>query len=144
LRDDETLEFWTFRTDFLNTLPTERRLDYLRKSSFDRNHVMRFLTDDAEAERALERMVVPCVTVSTLALRYFESGVFDLLVIDTEGHEKVILESLDFARVRPRAIFFESEHMGATYDDIGEMLRRAGYRVRKLGVTDSVAELEAD
>lgn len=142
-RDDETLDFWTFRADFLDALAAEHRLYYLRKSSFDRDHVLRFLTHDAEAERALERIVVPCVTVATLALRYFDAGAFDLLVIDAEGHEKAILESLDFARVRPRVIFFESEHMGATGDDTGEILRKAGYRVRKLSVQDSVAELEA-
>lgn len=141
-RDGETLEFWTFRADFLDALPTERRLYYLRKSSFDRDHVMRFLTDDAEAEEALERIVVPCVTVSTLATRYFEGGAFDLLVIDAEGHERVILDSIDFARVRPRVIFFESEHLGKTGDEIARTLQGAGYRVRKISVQDSVAELE--
>lgn len=142
-RDDEVLEFWTFRSDFLDALSNERRLYYLRKSSFDRNHVLSFLENDAEAERALERIIVPCVTVSRLATRYFDAGEFDLLVIDAEGHEKVILDSIDFARVRPRVIFFESEHLSGADDETGSRLRGAGYRVRKISVQDSVAELGA-
>lgn len=140
--DGETLEFWTFRKNFLDTIPVERQLYYLRKASFDRNHVSRFLTGDVEAQDALESIEVPCVTVDTLAQRYFDGGRFDLLVIDAEGHENVILESIDFGAVRPRVIFFESEHMDTDNSTLS-LLREAGYCVRRLSDKDSVAERQA-
>ncbi|MEW5811286.1 MAG: FkbM family methyltransferase [Actinomycetota bacterium] len=139
-RDDEVLEFWTYKESFLQALSAEQRLYYLRKSSFDRDHLLQFLEGEAEAAGALQKIDVPCTSVTELALRHFPDGVFDLLVIDAEGHEQVILESLDFNRVRPKVIFFESEHLEKHNGSSLRKLHEAGYRVRKLSGQDSVAE----
>jgi FkbM family methyltransferase len=140
-QDGETLEFWTFSDAFLESLTPDHRINYLQKSSFNRAHVEEFVRHDALGERALQRIVVPCVTVSTLADRYFPDGALDLLIIDAEGHDKIILDSIDFSRTRPRVILFESKYLGADADAIHRQLESAGYRVRRVGDRDSAAEL---
>jgi FkbM family methyltransferase len=140
-QDGETLEFWTFSDTFLASLTPDDRVNYVQKSSFNRTHVEEFVRHDPLGERALQRIVVPCVTASTLAARYFPDGAFDLLVIDAEGYDKIILDSIDFSRTRPRVIFFESKYLGADADGIHRRLESAGYRVRRVGERDSAAEL---
>lgn len=130
--DGETLAFWTFRKDILAKFDEETRLEYLRKASFERAHVERFLRDAPFGPEALEAIHVPCVTVQSLVNTYFQPAAFDLLVIDAEGHEDTILASIDFARCAPHGIFFESHHLGEKRARVTERLRDSGYLVHQL------------
>lgn len=136
--DSEKLLFWTVREDFLKSLSHEQRLSYLRKASFDREHVLKFLLRDGHSEDVLEKVEVACVTVEALAKQHFTNGEFDLLAIDAEGHEKSILSSLDLDTTRPRVILYESQHLAEYKLHIARRLTQAGYRVRDIG-DDTVA-----
>jgi len=136
----DPLSFWTFKPDFLQTLDTEERLDYLRKASFDKAHVMKFL--GSVPQSVLREIKVPCVTLSTVVEQNMPDGI-DLLVIDAEGHEPQILRGIDFDAVRPKAIFFESHHI-STRDmaEITAALDSAGYRIEQVK-GDSAAMLRS-
>ena len=135
-----SLSIWSFSEAFLATLGRERRLEYLRKASFSRDHVQAFLPKGAAPEDAIVEIKVPGVTVDSLAQTTFPHGQFDLLVIDAEGHEPAILRSIDFQRTRPKAIFFESQHLHAEQQTIERMLRNEGYELTHLA-GDSFAKL---
>lgn len=128
----EALGFWTFRKDVLAAFDKETQLEFLRKASFDRAHVERFLHNAPFGAEALEEIKVPCVTVQYLIERYFNPPAYDLLVIDAEGHEDAILGSIDFAKAAPHAVFFESHHLGAKRAPIVERLKAADYEVHQL------------
>ncbi|MEO6740057.1 MAG: FkbM family methyltransferase [Chthoniobacteraceae bacterium] len=132
---ESSLPFYTFREDFLRSLPPEVRLDMLRKSSFDRAHVAQFAKDPAD----IAQINVPCVPVAGIIKKYFPANRLDLLVIDAEGHEATILNSIDFSVTDIHAILFESEHIGAGHDPIFGMLKSHGYSIRESG-RDAFAE----
>ena len=135
---DGSLSFWTFQEAFLKALPTEQRLNYLQKASFDKNHVRKFLA--GASEDVLKELHVPCRTLTSILQEHMPQG-FDLLVIDAEGHEPRIIHSVTTFTLKPKAIFFESHNIPR-----GEMtaltgiLESAGYRVEQIE-GDSVAVL---
>ena len=134
-QEEGSLSFWTFQPEFLRSLPVEARMDYLRKASFDKEHVKKFLQDQPDS--VLREIPVPCLTLSGVVKRYLPGGI-DLLVIDAEGHEPQIIRSIDFSVVQPRAIFFESHHIAAQMPALTRLFESAGYRVEHIG-GDSVA-----
>jgi FkbM family methyltransferase len=123
--------FYTFDELFLLTLPLERRLELLRKASFDRQHLLRY-SDDASAQ-AIREVEVPCFTVADLVETHLGGQAIDLLAIDAEGHEPMIIGSLDFSAVRPQVIFFESHNLGSHRDPLFGLLTDHGYELLRLG-----------
>ncbi len=140
--DDQVLSFWTFRDDFLRTLALEERLDCLRKSSFKKEMLLEFLGPRPDPDALLKEIKVPCLTVNRLIEKYWNGGEIDLLVVDAEGHEPAIFSGMDFRRWRPRAIFFESHHLGGAKQEVFRRLAGAGYRLTELG-GDTVAVRDA-
>ena len=139
-RDGSALRLWSASDDYLGELPRERRLELLRKASVDREHVIKFLPPEAVANGAIVQLEVPAVTIESLAQTTFPGGQFDLLVVDAEGHEPAILRSIDFQQTRPKAIFFESQHLGSEQKAIENLLRVAGYDLQRVA-GDSFATL---
>jgi FkbM family methyltransferase len=125
-----TLNLYTFEDEFLATQPLERRLSYLRKSSFDRGHVESFV--ETEHRPFITSIEVPVVTIASLQRDHLPGQDVDLLVIDAEGHEATIIESIDFSEFCPDAIFFESHNLAGRSDVVFELLSRAGYAVQAL------------
>jgi FkbM family methyltransferase len=140
--DGDHLSFWTFQDDFLRNLPLEERLDCLRKSSFDRTALLEHLGQRPDREALLKEVRVPCFTVGGLLEKHWDGGPIDLLVIDAEGHEPAIFAGMDFQRWSPKAIFFESHHLGPARAGVFELLAGAGYRLEELG-GDTVAVRDA-
>ena len=130
-----SLSFWTFQPEFLGRLPTEERLDYLRKASFDKQHVCKFL--QGQPDTVLREIRVPCETLTDVVQRCLPLGI-DLLVIDAEGHEPQIIRSIDFGAVSPKAVFFESHHIQDQMPALTGIFEAAGYRMQDIG-GDSVA-----
>src|SRR5262245_11123069 len=58
--DGDALSFWTFRDDFLRTLPLEARLEHLRQSSFDREVPLELVGDRPDRDALLREVRVPC------------------------------------------------------------------------------------
>jgi len=129
----EGVVFWTFDEDYLRTLGREERLDLLRKSSFDPDHLKKCFGDRSDYERIVKQIRVPSVTLSELVERHRPGGDIDLVVIDAEGHEPDVIRSIDFGAMRPQAIYFESDNLGGGRDALYRYLREQSYELRPLG-----------
>jgi FkbM family methyltransferase len=138
--NNTSLSFWTFDDKFLASLDREERVDYLRKSSFDRDHVLRFLDLTRQSTDVVKEIKVPCQTVAALVRNSWDGEPINLFVMDAEGHEASIIPSIDFSVVRPEAIYFESHNLGQNKTRIYSFLAENGYGVAELG-GDSVALL---
>jgi FkbM family methyltransferase len=101
--------------------------------SFDRSHLIRHGVAHADI---LETQV-PVLTVAGVLAKHGFDGI-DLLHVDAEGHEPAIFSGMDFRRVRPAAILFESRHFAGSR--VPQLLESAGYAVRNID-EDSVATL---
>jgi len=134
---DASLSFFTVAHTLLRRLSLDAQLELLRKSSFSREHMEQFVDDPAD----VVRVDVPCTTVGAIIQRHFPENTIDLLVIDAEGHEAVILKSLDFAQSRIGAVLFESHHLEGEGKDVFRLLEGHGYTVHKAG-GDAFAILE--
>lgn len=58
----------------------------------------------------LEELTIDCIPLSAL-LHSLNWTDIDILIIDTEGHERQVLESVDFDLHRPKLIQFEHGHL---------------------------------
>ena len=135
--DNNNLVFYTFDDLFLKNLSLEKRVDYLQKSSFDREHLERHTIKMNEGAR-IKEIQISCMTMSSLLSRYWRTEEIDILVIDAEGHEQSIIESIDFDAFHPEAIYFESIHLGEGRDTLFGFLNSKGYNISEIGV-DTVA-----
>jgi FkbM family methyltransferase len=130
---DGQLIFYTLSDEYLQSLNSEVALDCMRKSSFDRRHVERFIAGK-HPDAAIVGLPVPCLTFSNLLDTYGRYlGVIDLVVIDAEGHEPEIFAAMDFTIYRPSVIFFESSNLGERSDQILNRLAANRYEVHELG-----------
>lgn len=106
----------------------EKELFYLCDNSlvasFDPDHVEKFSSSEE-----LQSTVVRCCSMSTL-LKEYPLPSIDLLAIDTEGHDSIIIESINFEDIPVDVILFESLHLSSSQRDSCEnKLRDAGYRL---------------
>jgi FkbM family methyltransferase len=129
--DSSHLPFYTFHDAFLDNLPLETRLDYLRKASFHRAHVEHHI--GAGNKESIKTIDVPCMTLGSLIKKYWQWNTIDLIVIDAEGHEDAIIRSMDFSEFAPEAIFFESHNLADKEERLSEFLTGKGYSINKLG-----------
>jgi FkbM family methyltransferase len=76
-------------------------------------------------DEALVKISVPCVTLND----YIPHEV-DYLQIDTEGHDDIIVNSIDFDRFDIKMIEFERAHIGQQrLDRTSKLLLQNGYRL---------------
>jgi FkbM family methyltransferase len=136
------LSFWTYDERYLDTLSMEARINCLRKSSFDRAHVLRWLHEDKISEEVLKEIKVPSLSLSELIKNQWNGEPINLLVMDAEGHEASIIPSIDFNVLKPEAIYFESHNLGVKKSDVYSFLSRNGYEIIEIG-GDSIALLKA-
>lgn len=134
----ESLSFWTFNESFLAEQPLEQRLEYERKASFEREHVAAFLPPQVAPETALASIAVPCLTLEEVVDTRLARAPLHLLAIDVEGYEAELIPAIDFSRVSPDAVFFESEHLGPARERVFGHLREHGYAIESVGL-DSLA-----
>lgn len=102
-------------------------------ASFDRDHVQKYFP--AEVVKSLE------VQVATVAEVAKQAGLsrIDLVVMDVEGHERTILESIDWQGLGIRACVFEHKHMSAhVIGDLEQLFERNGFVCKRFG-RDTVA-----
>ena len=95
--------------------------------SFDREHVLREIGDANDPAALVEEIEVPCLTVEQLCRKHgLEQP--HLILIDTEGADGEIVESIDFDRLRPRLLVYEHVNLGAKQRGRCEsMLAERGY-----------------
>jgi len=132
------LSFWSYKEAFLAAQNLEDRLSYLRKASFDREHVLSFLPHGSTPEECIAEVVVPCLSLEAILADQLPRGPLHLLAIDAEGYESTLIPGIDFSVITPDAVFFESEHLGDEEDKVFGHLRTFGYRIEQVGY-DSLA-----
>lgn len=123
---DGSMVLYSFDEKLLASLPLEKRLDYLRKVSFDRSHVEHYIP--AEERWAIIETTVPCLSIGTILAKHWDGSPIHLLAIDAEGHEPDIIAGNDFDSFAPETIFYEShtlsEHAAA---ELTALLAAKGY-----------------
>jgi FkbM family methyltransferase len=80
-----------------------------------------------DPDRIIETVVVPTTTVERLLAKH---GIdeLDLICIDTEGFDFEILKLVDFARLAPQVVLFESKNLSdGDYAEAKELLGGHGY-----------------
>lgn len=108
----EDFEIWTFDQKFLDTLPFGKRLNLLRKASFNREHLLKFVSP--EDAKYIIKASVPSISLNELYREYFMKRYekLHILVMDTEGHEKDILSKVDFSLIDPEVVILETDLYG--------------------------------
>lgn len=134
-----TLPIFTHRLEYLRTLPREVALNMTRKTSANRQHLEMNGCHDSQGATipgAIENIVrveVPCMTVAQAIEGVFPQPRLDLLVMDVEGHERAVLEAIDFQAVPVKAIFFEYEHLAGSEGDVRQLLEGNGFTLIQSG-----------
>lgn len=91
----------------------------------------RFIPD---IEERIVETRVPALTFESLCRRHGVEAI-DMLHTDTEGYDYEILKSVDFERVRPKLIVYESVHLQpADKTDCAARLQRFGYETFEYGL----------
>lgn len=104
--------------------------------SLDRNHL--FKCKPALSDKEIKAIPVQCVTLQDIVDKYQLDRV-DVIQIDAEGHDEVILSSIDFGRIKPKILIFEHAHMAFDqYLRCLHNLQSHGYSVLYTGPLDTI------
>ncbi len=96
-------------------------------SSFNKGHLLKHCNDYPELE--IKSVIVNCTTLNQLIEKY-KFRAFDLLLIDAEGVDFEIIQSIDFELIKPRIIFFEHFHFNSDMKkQIDQLLKKHLYKM---------------
>lgn len=101
--------------------------------SFSRDAVLSHARAIPDVERLIVRTEVPALTFDSLCSGHDVERV-DLILVDTEGYDRQILESIDLAAWRPRLVVYEHYHFAPEEQAACvAYLRGAGYETMEEG-----------
>lgn len=104
--------------------------------SLDRNHI--FKCKPSLSDKEIKKIPVQCVTLQDIVDKY-QLDHIDVIQIDAEGHDEIILSSIDFEKIQPKIIIFEHAHMPFdSYLRCINNLQSHGYSVIYTGPLDTV------
>jgi|AntRauTorcE11898_2_1112593.scaffolds.fasta_scaffold10584_2 FkbM family methyltransferase len=127
----QDLNFYTLSEEYRKNIPYLKQLKLVRKASTDKSKFVNYLKNIEidNVEEAVNSHPVPSKTLSELVIEYFEP---DVLVIDTEGLDWSILDSLDFSVCSPKMIFFELGNPDKDLEKkVFKKLKLHGYAIEK-------------
>jgi len=106
---------------------------YDQIGSFSREHLLKHAPYIPDLEGRIQTIQVPVLTFAELCERH-ALGRLDVLHIDAEGHDLVILRTINLAAHRPRVLLFEHKHAppGELQEFLG-VLHRHGYSTLAVG-----------
>jgi len=136
--ENDHIDIWSYSEEFCNTLSLEERLYYLRKSSLDKKHVEASLQEFDDVSSKIVCFRVKCISINELIEQYIGNNKINLILIDAEGHDDMIVRTIDFERFQPDAILFEAHNLAARKQKIHDYLKEKNYTVTNIG-GDSVA-----
>lgn len=117
----------------LSQLSRKRSLRLLRKTSFSKQHVEKFLLPSEREFIIRER--VSAAKINELWSDFGSNPVPDVMLLDLEGYERILLLEHNFRSWSPEVIVFEAAHIPAPEKAlIVDRLQQAGYRCRDAGV----------
>ena len=98
-------------------------------NSIDPEHVLKHVATVDGLQDAMTSVKVAALTFDSL-LDSCGLATFDALHIDTEGHDAVILASVDFTRLKPTLVMYEHRHLSRSARNASnKILTDAGYRL---------------
>ncbi len=100
--------------------------------SFYLEHILKNSKDVPDIEKYVVPIKINCLTFASLLVKHGIHS-FDVLMIDTEGHDCEILKQIDVALYRPKMIVYES--IGLPRDDVEfveNKLRAIGYKIQPI------------
>jgi len=103
-----------------------------------------YLTLNSEGRRGkVVAQEVPALSLESLLNKHHVERV-DLLQIDTEGYDFNIIKMIDFNRIKPKIIHFESNYLNRSQkEECVRLLDKQGYAFLTLGI-DSIAYLQPE
>ena len=107
---------------------------YLRgRASLDRNVLISTMRRSSEySDKHIVAEQIQLEKLQTILGR-MRVGRVDVLVVDVEGHEQQVFDSLDLAKTTPKLIFYEHKHLArADNRDLVRKFESAGYSVVRL------------
>lgn len=117
---DGTQLIYAIKKDFWEIYEKTTKNDPTLMSSFDKNHVRRFIQrgmgdffKDKTVDDYIDSVEVKTATFGTLLNRH-SIGHIDLLQIDTEGFDFEIIKLFDFKKYMPKIINYEHTHLRAS------------------------------
>lgn len=137
-RDEGEVNIWAISGELLNSLSIEDQLYYLRKSSLKKDFVMNAVSKFNYEATNVECHKVKCLSINKLIKECWDGPDVDLIVCDAEGHDDVIIGAIDFTKLHPEAILFESHNLGERKEYLRDLLARNNYSLHDLG-GDSIA-----
>jgi FkbM family methyltransferase len=97
--------------------------------SLSREHVLAQARDLEDPEARVATVEVPCLTFESLCRRHGLERI-DLLLVDVEGQDRMVIDSVDLEAHRPRLIVYEHRHLSdRDRRACRERLERSGYGV---------------
>tara|TARA_B110000027_G_C16009248_1_gene251163 strand:+ start:215 stop:829 length:615 start_codon:yes stop_codon:yes gene_type:complete len=85
--------------------------------SFSKNHILEHKSKRFPIENSdIEIAKIDCISISTLFKKYSISKI-DKLLIDVEGAEYEILDSIDYEKTNIKKIIFEFKHFDGVFND---------------------------
>ena len=132
--EDNTLSFYSLSDEMRANLPRDKQVKLARKASIDKTLFIDYLKEIGveHPENAVVEQKVITKTLDDLFNSYF---VPNILVIDTEGLDWPLVQSLDFSRYLPEVIYFESKYPSNEQieQQVLNKLENADYEIHDLG-----------
>ena len=114
--------------------------------SFDKQHILSHKTKRFNvSDNDIETMEIKCLTFSEVLNKY-SIKMIDKLIIDVEGSEFEILNSIDFDKIEIKKIIFEFKHFDGTFKEgsklkiIKEKLINFNYTITEIDKENILAE----
>ena len=114
--------------------------------SFDKQHILNHKTKRFNvSDEDIETMEVQCLTFSEVLNKY-SIKMINKLLIDVEGAEFEILNSIDFEKIEIKKIIFEFKHFDGTFEEgpklksIKEKLIKFSYQLKEIDKENILAE----
>lgn len=130
----EQLRFFSLSEEFRKHLPKKKQVILSRKASTNKELLIEYLGKAGfeDPEKLIEAQNVKGEKLNAIFSDYF---VPNILIIDTEGLDWKIIESIDFDKYKPDLIYFESKYKpeGILEERVLAKLKKHGYKIEDFG-----------
>jgi len=108
-------------------------------NSLNRNHkgIMRL-----EKQFGTDSLIAETIDCFPLSMIFEDRNItnIDLLIIDTEGYDFNVIQSIDFKKVKPNEIIYENKHLNEINNECEKYLKSLGYIITRKN-TDTYCNL---